>query len=169
MKKIILLTQILIFCLAGPLISRELYTVKLKDINNKSFWLPIEKKATVIFYNDYRNLTDNRAFYEEIKKYKGLLSKIDLVVVVNLKPAFYIPDRFIRFMLSDDIREGENPQFCFDDSRRLETKWRLKDCDGKSVILIVSDRRKLKYSHYGKLPTREIKKAVGIIKMLTEE
>lgn len=166
MKKTKLIILIILFTI--PILSMEkmVFNISLWDINNNEFWLPLNnKKNTIIFYNDYRKLTENKKFYNRLLKSKKIFKKINVLVIVNMKPALYLPNSFIKFMLADDVK-GNKPTFCFDKSRSLEAKWRLRNCDNKSVIIIISKNKKMKYLHYGKMGNNEIKKAFNILNKL---
>ena len=115
-------------------------------------WLPLDSnKFNLILYSDYRNLEENRDFYDAMKKKPEVLKKINPILVINTKPAWYIPDWFMKFRLRK-VEKKYDVSTCFDNSRKLESKWRLKNCDSKSVLILLDKQNRLRYIHYGKVP-----------------
>jgi|GEM_PF-4283734 len=148
----IILSIIVIIAIQLPISAedKKLFTIQLKDKANRECWLPLSKKKySLILYSDYRNLDKHRKFYKRIKSKPELLKKLNMILVINMKPAWYIPNWFMRFRLRN-VKKKHNITTCFDESRNLETKWRLRDCDDRSVIILIDRKLNLKYIHYGK-------------------
>jgi len=147
---------LVIITLGVPLFSesRELFTVELKNTKDMTCWLPLDSnKFNLILYSDYRNLEENRDFYDAMKKKPEVLKKINPILVINTKPAWYIPDWFMKFRLRK-VEKKYDVSTCFDNSRKLESKWRLKNCDSKSVLILLDKQNRLRYIHYGKVPVQ---------------
>ena len=129
-----------------------IYPVILKDAQDREVWLPENQgRNLIIFYNDYRNLTDNKKTYDTLIRRKLVTGSRHLICVVNMKPAWFLPDSFIRYMLQDDVKNSKFTTFLFDDKRKLQTKWRLRDCDYKSVVLMTDKRGRIKFIKYGRM------------------
>lgn len=118
---------------------KEVYTIQLTDLNGKSAWLPyIGEFPVIIVYEDFRNVGDSREIYLKTLEKPEYNGRIKLVYISNAAPAWHTPDLLVRCYLREREREYPGVNFFIDSGRDLQKKWRLTDCDRKSVIILVS-------------------------------
>lgn len=120
---------------------KKIYTIQLMDLDGHDAWLPyIGEYPVLIVYEDFSNLGENKKLYLKIVEQDNIRSKVKLVYISNTAPAWLTPDILIRRFFKEREHMAEGVNFLIDTNRSLQKKWRLLDCDNKSVIILISSR-----------------------------
>ncbi|HOP30361.1 MAG TPA: hypothetical protein P5120_11690 [Spirochaetota bacterium] len=142
-KTVIIITlTLLLFCTSAYSEDtglKEVYTIQLSDTEGRKAWLPyIGEHPVVVVYEDFRNAGSTRELYLKSLEKPGFHNKIKLVYISNAAPAWYIPSPLINIYFRRRESQYKDIVFLIDSSRSLQTKWRIADTEGKTVIMLIS-------------------------------
>ena len=143
-------------------VGQKLWSVKVRDANDKPRWIPsIGKKVVTIFYTDPDVADQNDAFADKLKAVKYPKKYYRGVGIANLKDTWK-PNSIIRAVVRKKIAKYKST-ILTDPSYLVRYSWGLGKCDGKSVIIVIGIDKKVKYLKKGRMSSGEIKKAMKII------
>jgi predicted transcriptional regulator len=143
-------------------VGQTLQNLTLKNGENKPVKIPhFGKKVLYIVYADTQTADDNDPLSDALRAKKFDQKRYTGMGIANMKDSWQ-PDFVIRMVIRRKIKQY-NRTILADDNGTVPAKWKLGNCDDKSVVMVIGKDKKLKYLKKGKVRGAEIEKVVQII------
>jgi len=120
----------------------------------------LQGKVYVLFYVDPDKKDVNEPFVQALKKHGFNHQTFGTVAVVNMA-ATWKPNVVIEALLKQKQKEFPDTTYVRDKKSVLVKRWKL--ADNESDVLIFDKRGRLIYKKFGKLSSKEIRKAIALI------
>jgi len=151
------------FSISALNVGDTISNVSIKDANNNSAFIPdLGTKTLTIFYTDPDVKDQNDPFADYLKAANLPKATYTAMGVVNLKDT-WLPNSLLRSLIREKIKKYD-ATILTDTDRVLQNKWKLGDCDDKSIVIVIDKNRKILFIHKGAVPKSDFGNILNIIK-----
>ncbi len=130
-------------------VGQQVGNIKLLDSNDKPMLIPaLGSKVITIMYTDpdEKDVNDplSNAIRAEVKANKIPKAQYQGIGIVNAKRT-WIPNALIRSKSRDKEKQFKGSIVLIDESKLLEKKWALGNCENVGVVIVIGKDKKIKY------------------------
>jgi predicted transcriptional regulator len=174
-KKILIALTLIFIIFSIPIsslwsikVGSKVGNVRIRDSDDEPSWIPgLGRKVVTIFYTDPDVKDQNDPFADKLKAAKLPKKYYQGIGIANLEDTWK-PDSLIRVFVRSKEKKYKST-ILTDPEHILKKRWGLRNCNEKSVVIVIGVDRKVYYMKYGKLNVIERAKAFKIINELIEE
>lgn len=147
-------------------VGHELPSPPVRDVDDKPSKIPdFGKKVLAVFYTDPDVKDQNEPFRDKLKAASPDMTRYRGLGIVNLDDT-WMPNFAIRKVIRNKIRKF-NAVILTDPDHLVQKAWKLGECNGKDVVLIIGADKRLKYIKAdGAMSVAEQKRALALVRRL---
>jgi len=142
--------------------------VKIRNSNDDPCWIPnLGSKVLTLFYTDPDVADQNDPFADKLKAAKLPKKYYKGIGIANLEDTWK-PNSIVR-MVARSKEKKYKSTILTDPEHIIKKKWRLWNCNEKSVVIVIDINRVVQYIHYGAMGITERTKTFKLIVDLIDE